>query len=70
MNAQCIQMIARIALTALIIYFVYLETGPWTAAALALIAVSIEFDAFLMRKWGEVIEIHNDILKHVTERKP
>ncbi len=42
--------IIRIALTIGLLYLVYGETGPWTAAALALITVGLEVNVVLLRR--------------------
>lgn len=46
----------RIALTALLLYFVYGETGPATTIALSLVVAALELNALsrnlLMRKLG------------------
>ena len=51
-----IQKIIRYALTLLIIYGAYTETGMWTALSLFLIFMSMEIHGYLMEKFMRIFK--------------
>lgn len=46
------QTIIRLGITALLLFKVYGETGPWTALAMGLAAVAVELQSFAVKVQG------------------
>ena len=56
-TAEKIGMVLRWCWTAVLIYMVYTETGPWTAVFCGLIALGYELQAVLNRRNSAMAEI-------------
>lgn len=63
---KAMQYIPRWILTAVLLFFVYHETGVFTVFTLALITVAIELNSYVNTKYGE---IYYEILTKLTGGK-
>lgn len=63
-----ITILVRLTLTAVLVYFVYLETGGVTAFAVALMALNNEITAFLLKSMREAQESICSGLEKIARR--
>ena len=58
MNVKQFNVVCRLLLSCVLLYFVYFETGPVTTAVLFLLMVNAELSAVLIKHMRKLIEIY------------